>query len=611
MRNRKDSYSHLETETHSSLSTQLNTLTKLWPRIWPAGNRNYQLRVIGAFLVILTGQAILVAAPFLLATIVNRLENYDPQMGIISSVFAIIIGYGLFRIFSIAIPQIREFLFSRVGQNAQRQVALSVFRHLHTISLRFHLERRTGGLSRVIERGIKSIDFIFRFLLFNIGPMLINLILVSIVFAKAYSPIYSLIVLLTVIGYIWFTIATTEWRLKFRRDMNQKDTEANSKAIDSLLNYETVKYFNNENYEAARYNRAMCGFQEAAIRSNNSLAVVNIGQAVIFQTGTVALLLLTAKGIMEGQMQVGAITAIILIMMNLQQPLNILGFAYREIKQSLIDMEKMFQLLDIEPEIKDSPAAKPLIEKGGEIEFENVDFHYDVNRPILNNISFKVQSGQTIAFVGHSGAGKSTISRILYRFYDIVSGRILIDGQDIQDITQDSLRKAIGMVPQDTVLFNDTIRYNIEYALPGATDDEIEQAAKLAQIHDFILSLPDGYNTMVGERGLKLSGGEKQRVAIARTILKNPPILILDEATSALDIVTEKEIQSALRTISQDRTTLVIAHRLSTIIDADQIIVLDKGRVIEQGTHADLLAQNGVYANLWQQQQDSHNLAAE
>ena len=469
--------------------------------------------------------------------------------------------------------------------------------------------RRTGGLSRIIERGIKSIDFLFRFLLFNIGPTLLQLIIVSILFALRYEPVFALIAAVTVAVYFWFTAASTEWRLKFRRDMNRQDTEANTRAIDSLLNYETVKYFNNEAWEADRYNSAMKSYQQAAIRSNNSLALVNAGQALIFNSGLVAILLITAGAITEGTMQIGAVTSISLIMMTLYQPLNILGFAYREIKQSLVDMEKMFSLLNVPPEVEDREGATPLAVSGGAVRFEAVSFRYEDDRPILKNVSFAAAPGETVAIVGPSGAGKSTISRILYRFYDIESGAVTIDGQDLREVVQDSLRRAIGMVPQDTVLFNDTIAYNIGYARPGASQEEIEEAARLAQISDFVSSLPQGYKTMVGERGLKLSGGEKQRVAIARTILKDPPILILDEATSALDSVTEHDIQDALKRIARDRTTLVIAHRLSTIIDADRIIVLNDGKVTEQGTHTELLALGGEYARLWHQQQETREAA--
>jgi len=580
----------------------LKTLRFLIPYLWPADNPGYRLRVAAAFAVTLLGQVAIVAAPLTLEAGVNRLAERDATLGAVGAVAGLILGYGLIRLLSVAVPQSRELLFSRVGQDAQRRVALSTFDHLHRLSLRFHLERRTGGLSRVIERGVKSIDFLYRFLLFNIGPTLIQLVIVSVVFGARYSLAFAAIAFATVAGYFWFTAASTEWRLQFRREMNAKDTEANSKAIDSLLNFETVKYFNNETFESRRFDTSMRAYQEAAVRSNLSLAAVNIGQALIFNIGLTAILLLAARRIAAGELQIGAITAVSLIMMNLYQPLNILGFAYREIKQALVDMEKMFNLLGVPAEVEDRPDARPIEVKRGAITFEHVDFCYEPDRRILKDVSFEAPAGRTLAIVGESGAGKSTISRILYRFYDIAGGRVLIDGQDIRDVTQDSLRQAIGIVPQDTVLFNDTIRYNIAYAAPGATQAEIEAAARRAQIHDFIVSLPKGYDTLVGERGLKLSGGEKQRVAIARTILKDPPILVLDEATSALDSHTEKEIQKSFAEIARSRTTLVIAHRLSTIVDADQILVLRRGEVVERGAHAALLAKGGDYAALWAKQ---------
>lgn len=596
--------------TDASLAKQLKTLGRLWPYVWRSDKPVYKLRIVAALTVTFAAQVALVFAPLLLEDAVNRLSADNLAAGVALSAIGLILGYGLIRLVAVALPQLREWLFSRVGQYAQRRVAVDVFEHLHALSLRFHLERRTGGLSRVIERGVKSIDFLFRFLIFNIGPTFIQLAIVSAIFATRYDPLFALIAFATVIIYFWFTVSSTEWRLKFRREMNEKDTEANTRAIDSLLNYETVKYFNNERWEADRYDRSTAAYQDAAVRSNLSLAVVNIGQALIFNAGLVAILALAAREIAAGRMEIGAITAVALIMMNLYQPLNFLGFAYREIKQSLVDMEKMFDLLDTDAEIKDPPGAKDLAVNGGAISFENVEFCYEPDRKILKGVSFEAGAGQRIAIVGPSGAGKSTISRILYRFYEISGGRVSIDGQDISTLAQDSLRRAIGIVPQDTVLFNDTIRYNIAYARPQASDEEIIAAAQAAQIHEFVESLPKGYDTMVGERGLKLSGGEKQRVAIARTILKNPPILILDEATSALDSHTEADIQEALAALSKNRTTLVIAHRLSTIIDADQILVKEAGQIVERGTHAELLAQDGAYAALWRQQQDAQNAAA-
>ena len=587
---------------------QLKGFFRLWPYLWPKELPSYKFRTLAALVLTIIGMFVLVGAPFLLGHSVDavRVAQESGSAWQDAGIFicALIFGYGGLQLLSMVISEAREYLFTPVGQYAQRQVATATFRHMHSLSLRYHLEKRTGGLSRVIERGIRSIDFLFRFLLFNIGPTLLQLAIAGIAFWLAYDWRFAMIAIVIVLSYIWFTIVTTEWRLAFRRRMNKHDTEANSKAIDSLLNYETVKYFGAEKFETNRYDIAMEGYQNAAIKSRNSLAAVNIGQSFLMNAGIVAMMLLTANEILENQMSLGDMTTITLVMMNVYRPLNILGFAYREIKQALTDMEKLFALLDISPEIQDKADAHVLTNVKGDIEFKNVDFHYDQDRPILKNVSFSIKQGETVAIVGPTGAGKSTLSRILFRFYDINNGSVTIDGHDIRDISQESLRAAIGVVPQDTVLFNDTIGYNIGYAKGGSTQDEIERAAKSAQIHDFILKLPDGYDTMVGERGLKLSGGEKQRVAIARTLLKDPAILILDEATSALDSVTEKHIQASLNDIAQRHTSLVIAHRLSTIIDADKIIVMDDGKVKETGTHKELLSQKGLYHTLWTQQED-------
>ena len=594
-----------------SLLYQLRSFGRLWPYLWRKDSVGSKVRIILAIILTVGGKFISVAAPFFLGKTVDAISEANDSASVTDvmwiGIIALVLGYGGFRLFSVMISEGREYIFAPVGQRAQREVATATFAHLHKLSLRYHLEKRTGGLSRVIERGIRSIDFLFRFLLFNIGPTLLELAIVAIAFWAAFSWEFAVVAVVVTLSYIAFTIMTTEWRLRFRRDMNKKDTEANARAIDSLLNYETVKYFSAEDMEKGRYDIAMEGYQKAAIKSRTSLATVNIGQSFLMNLGLVLVVLLAARGIFQGEMTIGEITTVVLVMMQIYRPLNILGFAYREIKQALTDMEKMFSLLDLTPEIIDATDAKDLRAVKGAIEFNHVDFHYDANRPILHDVSFTIAPGEKVALVGPTGAGKSTISRILFRFYDISQGSVSIDGQDVSTLTQASVRRAIGIVPQDTVLFNDTIGYNIAYAKEGATQAEIEDAARAAQIHDFIQALPKGYETMVGERGLKLSGGEKQRVAIARTLLKNPPILFLDEATSALDNTTERDIQDALDMAAKGRTTLIIAHRLTTITGADKIIVLNNGRVVEQGTHDSLLLQNGLYARLWEQQADPIN----
>ena len=564
----------------------------------------FKWRVIVAMSLLIFSKLANVSVPLVLKSIIDAMDKTKSVLAV--PVF-LVIGYGVLRLFSTLFGELRDAVFANVTQRAIRRVALKVFEHLHNLSLRFHLDRQTGGVSRDIERGTRGIGFLLNFTLFNILPTLLEIGLVAAILLKKYSPWFAIITFITLIIYIAFTLFITEWRMVVRRTMNDLDSKANTRAIDSLLNYETVKYFGNEQYEANRYDHHMEHWETAAVRNQTSLALLNSVQSVIIAIGITVLMLLAADQVVQGKMTVGDLVLVNVFMIQLYMPLHFLGFVYREIRNALADMEKMFSLLDEDREIADAPDAAVLQVGSGEVRFERVSFSYAPDRQILFDVDFAIPAGHKVAVVGASGAGKSTLSRLLFRFYDVQQGRILVNGQDIRGVTQSSLRAAIGIVPQDTVLFNDTIYYNIAYGRPGATREEIISAAQAAHIHDFIESLPLGYESMVGERGLKLSGGEKQRVAIARAILKNPAILIFDEATSALDSKSEKAIQAELRSIAQNRTTLVIAHRLSTVVDADQILVMDKGRIAERGTHRELLALNKLYAQMWNlQKQEEH-----
>jgi ATP-binding cassette subfamily B protein len=560
----------------------------------------FKWRVFIALVLLVLAKLANVAVPLVLKEIVDAMGK--PQALLVVPVF-LVVGYGLLRLFSTLFGELRDAVFAKVTQRAIRRVAIRVFTHLHNLSLRFHLERQTGGVSRDIERGTRGISFLLTFILFNILPTFFEIGLVAVILLVKYSAWFAIITFITLLVYVGFTLFITEWRMVVRRNMNELDSKANTRAIDSLLNYETVKYFGNEKYEVGRYDEHLINWESAAVQNQTSLAALNAGQSTIIAIGVTALMLLAAQEVVDGRMTVGDLVLVNVFMLQLYMPLHFLGFVYREIKNSLADMERMFRLLDANREIQDAPDARPLRLEQGAVRFEEVGFSYDPERQILRNVSFDIPAGHTVAVVGASGAGKSTLSRLLFRFYDVNSGSILIDGQDIRSVTQASLRAAIGIVPQDTVLFNDTIYYNIAYGRPDALREEVLQAARSAHIHTFIESLPQGYDSMVGERGLKLSGGEKQRVAIARAILKNPAILIFDEATSALDSRSEKAIQDELRHVARDRTTLVIAHRLSTVVDAQQILVMDKGCIVERGTHRELLAQQGVYAQMWALQQ--------
>jgi ATP-binding cassette subfamily B protein len=589
----------------------------LLPFIWPEGRADLRFNVALAFVMLVLAKLVTITIPVVFKHATDWLTADAPTMNSLGAgdlalgATVLILAYGAGRVLAMVLNQIRDVLFTKVGQNAVRSLNNRTFEHLHKLSLRFHLERRTGGLSRVIERGTRGVDLILRMGILQIVPTLLELILVCALLVYFFNWTYVAILLATIAAYMWFTFAASEKRIAIRREMNESDTEANTKAIDSLLNFETVKYFGNEEVESRRFDSAMQRYEKAAVKTYTSLGVLNSGQALIFTTGMTLVMWLAARGVVDGTHTIGDFVMINAMLIQLYMPLNFMGMVYREIKQGLVDLETMFAILDEHPEVEDKPGVRPLDVTSGAIRFENVSFAYEPDRPILKNVSFDVPAGKMVAIVGPSGAGKSTISRILFRFYDIQSGRVTIDGQEIRDVTQKSLRSAIGVVPQDTVLFNDTILYNIRYGRPDASDEEVFAAAQLAQIDEFVKTLPQGYKTMVGERGLKLSGGEKQRVAIARTLLKAPPILMLDEATSALDSHTEKEIQDALDRVTKDRTTLVIAHRLSTIVHADNIIVLDKGELVEQGTHAELIARDGLYASLWNRQRQAEKAREE
>ena len=597
---------------------QMRVVSALMPYVWPRDRRDLQLTVLWSLLLMVVAKVVTVMMPFtfkwatdaLVAGSGGRLPDTASAWLIAAPIFATVL-YGVVRIAMTLLAQLREGLFAKVAMHAVRRLALATFEHMHRLSLRFHLERKTGGLTRVLERGRAGIEQITRMLLMILIPTVFEFILVLVVCMIAFDWRYVVIISAMIVAYLWFTIKATEWRVSIRRDMNESDTEANTKAVDSLLNYETVKYFGAEQREAMRYDKSMALYEKASIKTYTSLAVLNSGQAVVFTIALTLCMVLSARDVLAGTSSVGSFVMVNALMLQLFIPLNFMGTVYREIRQAMTDIERMMDVLEQNPEVADKPDAKPLIVSGGTIRFENVRFKYETDRTILDGLSFEVPAGKMVAIVGPSGAGKSTISRILLRFYDVAGVRVTIDGQDIREVTQTSLRAAIGVVPQDTVLFNDTIHYNIRYGRPDATEEEVLEAARLAQIDGFIKALPEGYQTMVGERGLKLSGGEKQRVAIARTILKGPPILMLDEATSALDSHTEKEIQDALDRVSRNRTTLVIAHRLSTIVHADTILVLEKGALVEHGTHADLMERNGLYASLWNRQRQAEKAREE
>ncbi|MGR3722240.1 ABCB family ABC transporter ATP-binding protein/permease [Abyssibius alkaniclasticus] len=589
----------------------LQIMRKVVPYLWPKGQLWVKRRVVLAMAALLVAKLATVATPLFFMAAVDALapDGAASEGGFLLAIGAIglVVAYGFMRVAAVGFNQLRDAVFARVGQRALRRLALETFQHMHALSLRYHISRKTGALSRIIERGVKGVDFLLRFLLFSMGPLVLELLMVAVILLVVFNVWYMLVVAVTIALYVWFTFAVTEWRVAIRRRMNERDQDANQKAIDALLNYETVKYFNAEAREAGRYDNSMEGYEKAAVSTGLSLAFLNFGQSFLITIGLSAVMIMAALGVQNGTLTVGEFVGVNAYMVQLVMPLNFLGTVYREIRQALVDMGEMFDLLEQPAEVADAPNAPDLKVSAGKIEFDDVHFGYDANREVLHGVSFTVAPGQTLAVVGPSGAGKSTIGRLLFRFYDVTKGGLLVDGQDVRSIAQTSLRAQIGVVPQDTVLFNDTIGYNIAYGRHGASQAEVEEAAKAAQIHDFIASLPHGYETQVGERGLKLSGGEKQRVGIARTLLKNPPILLLDEATSALDSDTESDILESLRAMGQGRTVITIAHRLSTISHADEIIVLDGGQVAERGTHETLLALNARYARMWLRQQSEED----
>ena len=594
---------NLDAQAPAGRRRDLKTLAALAPELWPANAPELRLRVVWSLIFLALAKVATVGVPVILKFAVDALVKPATETAPVVVVpVALLVAYGAARITALAFKELQGAVFTKVAERAIRNTGLRTFRHLHGLALRFHLDRQTGGLSRAIERGTKGIEYLLRMVLFSIVPTIVEIIMVLALLFGFFDADFALATGATIAAYAVWTLIVTEWRIAIRRDMNQSDQDANTKAIDSLLNYETVKYFGNEEHEAARFDSALRVYETAAVKNRTTLSMLNAGQGIIIAIGVTVIMIMAGYGVQDGTMTIGDFVLVNTYLLQLYLPLNFLGSSYREIKHSLTDMEQMFSLLDERPEVKDKDNAFELTITGGAVAFEDVSFNYDPRRPVLEGISFSVPAGRSIAIVGPSGAGKSTISRLLFRFYDPTAGRITIDGRDIRDVTQSSLRAAIGMVPQDTVLFNDTIRYNIGYGRPGAPQAEIDNAARLARIHDFILSLPDGYDSLVGERGLKLSGGEKQRVAIARTLLKGPRIFLFDEATSSLDTNTEKDIQANLKEVSAGRTTIMIAHRLSTIIDADEIIVLDAGRIVERGAHAALLARNGAYAALWNRQ---------